>query len=115
MLIAKYVGGHHLVCSKGYSSSKRQFEFSWPLIERLLILHRRGRDLEVVDSVNDALCPLEKLTDVLSAEKNINTTDLCPLLTHLSQEVLRKKDTVIFLTKKLKRGVHVHLECRYVT
>ena len=60
-------------------------------------------------------CPghLGELTDALSAEKHITISAVHPLLTHLSQEILKEEDTDSSLTAQMKRVVRVDLEGRY--
>lgn len=63
-----------------------------------------------MDSLLAALDPLGELTDALAAEKHVTISVVCPLLTRLSQEIYKKKDTDSSLTAQMKQTVRVALE-----
>ena len=72
-----------------------------------------SQDFDVMDLLLAALGPLGELTDALSAEKTYYNSAVCPLLTHLSQEIMKEEDTDSSHTAQKKRAVRVDLESRY--
>ena len=60
-----------------------------------------------------ALEPLGELTDVLSAEKHITISAVCPLMNRLTKEMLKESDGDTSLTAQMKRIIKVDLESRY--
>lgn len=70
------------------------------------------QDFDVMDSTLAALGPLGELTDALSTEKIVTISAVRPLLSRLSQEILREKDTDSSLTAQMQRAVRVDFEDR---
>ena len=68
------------------------------------------QDCDIIDSMIAALDPLGELTDVLSAEKHITISAVCPLINRITKEMLKEADGDTSLTAQIKRVIKVDLE-----
>ena len=63
------------------------------------------QDVEVLQSIDNALSPLSSLTDILSREKYVTVSAVLPVLQLIESSLLKEEDTDTQLTKALKRRI----------
>ncbi|KAJ4945987.1 hypothetical protein JOQ06_023665 [Pogonophryne albipinna] len=71
------------------------------------------QDIEVLESINNALRPLQEFTDALSGEAYASVSYLKPVLHLLKTSTLAAKDEDTALTKKIKSLVLGYMENKY--
>ncbi len=71
------------------------------------------QDLEVLESVNKALSPLQDFTDALSGEPYVSISCMKPALHLLNASVLAKDEADTDLTKTLKSNILSYLNNKY--
>lgn len=71
------------------------------------------QDIEVLESINNALRPLQEFTDTLSGEAYASVSYLKPVLHLLKTSTLAAKDEDTALTKKIKSLVLGYMENKY--
>ncbi|KAJ4918319.1 hypothetical protein JOQ06_022404, partial [Pogonophryne albipinna] len=71
------------------------------------------QDIEVLESINNALRPLQEFTDALSGEAYVSVSYLKPVLHLLKTSTLAAKDEDTALTKKIKSLVLGYMENKY--
>ena len=72
------------------------------------------QDIDVLESVNKALGPLQEFTDIMSGEKYVTVSAIKPVLKHLEEKVLVDADADTSLTCDIRRKIKVSLTARYV-
>ena len=72
------------------------------------------QDIDVLESVNKALGPLQEFTDIMSGEKYVTVSAIKPVLKHLEEKVLVDADADTSLTCDIRRKIMVSLTARYV-
>ncbi|KAJ4948757.1 hypothetical protein JOQ06_020280 [Pogonophryne albipinna] len=89
-------------------------------INRATGLYRKTRhlvpswqDIEVLESINNALCPLQEFTDALSGEAYVSVSYLKTVLHLLKTSTLAAKDEDTALTKEIKSLVLGYMENKY--
>ena len=71
------------------------------------------QDIEVLESLNEALSPLADLTDIISGEEYVTISTLKPLIHHITSEALLIGANDTQLTKDIKEQVKAYLEQKY--
>ncbi|XP_077403113.1 E3 SUMO-protein ligase ZBED1-like isoform X4 [Vanacampus margaritifer] len=71
------------------------------------------QDLEVLEAVNKALCPLQDFTDALSGEQYVGVSYLKPVLKLFNASILAEDENDPQLTKDVKRNVLADLNGKY--
>ncbi|XP_057183056.1 E3 SUMO-protein ligase ZBED1-like [Triplophysa rosa] len=71
------------------------------------------QDLEVLESVNKALSPLQDFTDALSGERYVSISCVKPTLHLLNTSVLAEEEEDTNLTKSLKSKILAYLNKKY--
>ena len=74
---------------------------------------RSWQDIDVLQSVNEPLGPLQEFTDFLSGEKQVTVSAVKPILKHLEEKVLVDGDAHTSLTSDIRRRIMVSLTRRY--
>ena len=67
------------------------------------------QDIDVLESVNKALGPLQEFTDIMSGERYVTLSAIKPVLKHLEEKVLVDSDAHTSLTCDIRRRVMVSL------
>lgn len=65
-----------------------------------------------MESMSQALCPLDKMTDLLSGESYVTISNVIPLLGHL-KEVCKPSEDATILTNSIKEKVLEYVLSRY--
>nr|XP_055045531.1 E3 SUMO-protein ligase ZBED1-like [Misgurnus anguillicaudatus] len=81
--------------------------------QRELNLPEHAMDLEVLESVNKALSPLQDFTDALSGERYVSISCVKPALHLLNTSVLAEDEADTDLTKSLKSNILSYLNNKY--
>lgn len=71
------------------------------------------QDIEVLESINSALKPLQEFTDILSGEEYVSVSYLKPVLYLLKNTTLAAKEEDTDLTKTIKSKIIAYLEKNY--
>ena len=71
------------------------------------------QDIEVIESVNKALHPLQNFTDTLSGEAYVSVSFVKPVLHLLKTSILSEDDDDTDLTKSIKTKAMDYLESKY--
>ena len=71
------------------------------------------QDVEVLESVNNALSPLVEFTDALSGEQYVSVSYLKPVLHLFNEQVLKPQDDDTPLTKDIKTNILQYLNEKY--
>lgn len=71
------------------------------------------QDLDVLESVNQALQPLEEFTDALSGESYVSVSYVKPVLHLLKTSVLAEKQEDSELTRSIKIKILNYMICKY--
>lgn len=71
------------------------------------------QDLEILESVNKALSPLQDFTDALSGERYVSISCVKPTLHLLNTSVLAEEEEDTNLTKSLKSKILAYLNKKY--
>jgi len=71
------------------------------------------QDIEVLESINNALRPLQEFTDALSGEAYVSVSYLKPVLHLLKTSTLAANDEDTALTKEIKSLVLGYMENKY--
>ncbi|CAM4608403.1 unnamed protein product [Leuciscus chuanchicus] len=71
------------------------------------------QDIEVLESINSALKPLQELTDILSGEEYVSVSYLKPVLYLLKNTTLAAKEEDTDLMKTIKSKIIAYLEKNY--
>ena len=71
------------------------------------------QDTDILDSIVAVLHPLREFTDLLAAEKRVTASAVLPLLNHITENVLVRKDGETDLTCEIKEQIKLDLTFRY--
>ena len=71
------------------------------------------QDFDVLDSMLAVLTPLREMTDTLSGEKSVSISAVKPLLRHICDTVLLRKEGDSTLTTEMKQKIRNDLTSRY--
>ena len=71
------------------------------------------QDIDVLKAIHEALSPLSSLTDMLSGEEYVTVSAVLPMLTLISDELLKDEQSDTQLTKDIKRRIREDLNTRY--
>ncbi|XP_051798998.1 zinc finger BED domain-containing protein 4-like [Acanthochromis polyacanthus] len=71
------------------------------------------QDIDVLESINSALGPLQEFTDALSGEAYVSVSYLKPVLHLLRTSILTEKDEDTDLTKEIKSSALAYTEDKY--
>lgn len=71
------------------------------------------QDMDVLESVNKALCPLVEFTDALSGEQYVSVSYLKPVLYLFNEQVLKPQDDDTQLTRDIKVNILDYLNEKY--
>lgn len=69
--------------------------------------------MDVLESVNKALCPLIEFTDALSGEQYVSVSYLKPVLYLFNEQVLKPQDDDTQLTRDIKVNILDYLNEKY--
>lgn len=71
------------------------------------------QDIDVMESINKAVSPLQEFTDALSGEAYVSVSYLKPVLHLFNSSILRAHDDDTDLTKRIKTTILQYLYCKY--
>ena len=71
------------------------------------------QDFDVLDCVLAVLTPLREMTDLLATEKHVSISALKPLVTHVCNSLLLRKEDDADLTADIKQRIREDLSKRY--
>ncbi|XP_048094720.1 E3 SUMO-protein ligase ZBED1 isoform X2 [Alosa alosa] len=71
------------------------------------------QDLDVLESVNQALQPLQEFTDALSGESYVSVSYVKPVLHLMKTSVLAEKEDDSDFTKSIKMKILNYMSCKY--
>ena len=70
------------------------------------------QDIDVLQSLHQALSPLSDLTDILSAEKYVTVSAILPLMDLLNSKFLKEREEDTQLTADIKEKIRTDLNTR---
>ena len=82
--------------------------------EKQATLSQHGKiDIDVLQSIHQALSPLSSLTDILSGEKSVTVSAILPMINLIDNKFLQETEQDTELTKHIKQEVQADLHTRY--
>jgi len=76
-------------------------------------LNPTWQDMQVFESISQALSPISDLTDFLSGENQVTVSSIIPVLHNLKTKILIRKEEETQLTRDIKQVIMNDLEVRY--